>query len=111
MSWIMVPNMSTPPYCCIACGSTPRDESGNHKASAMASAVDVKWGDSVYICESCGHVLAELFGYVSPDKVHELKDRIEELEDVQEEHEALKARVERMLSGAKARREVKANAN
>lgn len=108
--WVKVPAMHLKPYCCIACGGTPRDDEGDNKPAYFCEAVDVNWADSLFLCETCVRILSELYGAVSPEKVDELRqelgDRSIELNKLKEKHETLQERVDRMIDGVKAKREV-----
>ena len=111
MGWVL-DDMRLKPYCCAACGSTPRDDgTGEQLKAAFREAVDINWGDSLYICSSCGRVIGELFGMMSADEAARVvaeNDRLKsELEGAQEDLRTLQGRVDRMLDGKKAVSEVR----
>lgn len=107
--WVATNGMRLKPYCCAGCGSTPTDEDGP-KQAAFCEGVDINWGDSLYICSSCVHVLCDLFGRVEEIThrrvVSELKGTKAALKAITEDYKVLQAKVDRMLDGAKARKEV-----
>lgn len=107
--WVAVTGMKLKPYCCIACGSTPVDEDGPRQAY-FCEAVDVNWGDSLYLCESCVRVLGELAGMLSLDDSKDLKRNLESSkqreDELKEELATLQGRVDRMLDGVRAKKEV-----
>lgn len=106
MALVLVKGMPLEPHSCAACGGGPRDGDGNIVEAVFAEAVDINWGDSLYICKTCSRVIAELWEFETPEEVEKLKKRIEELEAIEEAHEVLKARVRKMLDGSRARKEV-----
>lgn len=111
MSLKLVRSMSLVPHCCAICGGTPRDDDGNQEPSVLAGGVDIDWGGALYICKSCGQVIAELFGGLSLVHANGLRGRVEYLEERERElEEALEVaneRIARMIDGAKARKEAK----
>lgn len=106
MGLILVTGMPLQPHSCVCCGKGARDESGNIRENVFAEAVDINWGDSVYICPECGLVIGELYGMVSPDDVEDLRLKVKELEDFEEKYNELNARVKKILEGNRAKKEV-----
>lgn len=105
----LVTGMPLEPHACVCCAKGPMVD-GEIREHIFAEAVDINWGDSVYICPDCVRVMAELYGFRTPEDVKELTDRIAVLEEMEEAHEKLKKRVGKMLEGARAKKEVKQDA-
>lgn len=110
MRWIKVPAMNLKPYRCSACGSTPRDDAtGDNLPAFFREGVDINWGDSLYICDTCARIISELYGAIPPEEAVELQNENEslrtELEDTLQELKEVNARVDRMLDGVKAKKE------
>jgi len=107
--WVEVEGMKLKPYCCVACGSTPQGEDGPEPAY-FCEAVDINWGDSLYLCYSCARIVGQLRGLVDVEEFHELDVKYTKLktdyEEMMTRYEELEGRVARMLDGAKARKEV-----
>lgn len=115
MKWVAVPAMHLKPYRCLACGSTPRDDEVEGRPNMQAyfcEGVDMNYGDSVFLCGNCVRVLGELRGMVSVKDHERLKKAHEELKythgELKEELTELRARVERMLDGVKAKKQIQA---
>lgn len=103
--------MRLKPYKCTSCGGTPRDEEGNNLPACFVEGVDVNWGDSLYICDSCVRVMGQLIGMETVENSEKLRRKLSEVEtELKQEkdlHEELKDRVDRMIDGKKAVQEVK----
>jgi hypothetical protein len=114
MMWSAVQGMKLKPYCCAACGSSPMEGTENEgegpKQAYFAEGVDINWGDSLYLCDTCVRILGELRGMIDVDKAKKYAKQLDSLrvqyDGLQEEHAALEKRVERMLDGARAKKEV-----
>jgi aminoglycoside N3'-acetyltransferase len=111
--WVVVPAMHLKPYRCIACGSTPRDTTHPNRPQLQAyfcEGVDVNFGDSVFLCEECVKVLGQLRGMVDVDVHEKLMRQHKELEvsyrDLEADYNTQESRIERMLDGVKAKKEV-----
>jgi hypothetical protein len=109
----IVQGMELQPNTCLLCSNNPVDEmTGDQKKAIFAGGVDVDWGNSVYICWECGHLIADLVGRSTKegfDKVVAEKDELqaqynELLEKYEEEHEL----VEKIRAGNEAIKKVKA---
>lgn len=111
MKWVQRKGMHLKPYSCVACGQSATPVNGEMQDAYFAEGVDVNWGDSVFLCESCVWVLGQLAGFLDPDQVNDLKrekSQIEdELEDLKVEHEATEKRMGRILEGSKAMKEAR----
>lgn len=107
MGLILVTGMPLQPHSCVTCGKGPRDENGEIRENVFAEAVDINWGDSVYICPECGLVIGELYGMLSEQDAETLRDRVKELEEYEQKYNDLSKRVKKILEGNKARKEVK----
>jgi hypothetical protein len=114
MKWTKVQGMKLPPQHCTACGSTGEYKEGEGPPDAyFAEAVDVNWGQALYLCDSCVRILGTLRGMMDVENVTELQqeltDTTEQLDDLQISYDALQDRVERMLGGVKAKKEIQAD--
>ena len=97
---------------CLICGCVPtNDQEPNNPPFPMvwAEGMDVNWGQDVLLCKDCCGVIADLWGRVDAEK-HE--DVVDELADLKIEHEAItekyekqKERLNKVLEGARARKE------
>ena len=76
MGWKLVTGMPLQPHACIACGQNPSDVEGRPKEALFAEAVDVDWGNSVYLCASCQNVIVELVTGKTIEEVEKLKDEL-----------------------------------
>lgn len=113
MKWVAVDAMRLKPYKCIACGSTPRDDSVEGRPNMQAyfcEGVDYDWGKSLYLCGNCVRVLGLLRGMVDVDEHEKVKKQVEQLRKEYDtlgfEHDELQERVDRMLGGVKAKKEI-----
>src|SRR4051812_26897033 len=106
MGLILVDGMPLQPHACICCGKGPRDENGDIRENVFAEAIDINWGDSVYICPECGIVIGGLYGMVTEEDVEEDKRKLKKLEDIEDRYDKLNKRVRKMIDGNKARKEV-----
>jgi len=108
----IVKGMELTPQACVICANNPADElTGEQQQAIFAPGVDYDWGNSLYICKSCGEKIADLLGRVPIEEHEELK---EEFEDLKEEHDDLEVRYEsnsellaRIRDGKAAIKEVK----
>lgn len=110
MSLILVTGMPLQPHTCVCCGKGPRDETGEIRENVFAEAVDINWGDSVYICLECGTVIGQLYGMADEEQVSNLRAEVNELKEIKKKYEKLSKRVKQMLKGNQARKEVTENA-
>lgn len=101
----------TAPHCTF-CRGVPRDDDNEPLPGATAEGVDVNWGDNLYICQDCIAIGGELIGMLTPVESEKLRKQIEfrnrQVEKLQGQIQKLEDRVERMLTGAKAVSEAKA---
>lgn len=108
----IVKGMALTPQACVLCANNPVDEAtGEQQEAIFAPGVDVNWGDSVYICDSCCQIIADLKGRVTTEGFDKLTARYDELLqehiDLEEKHEKAKAFIERIKDGNKAVKDVK----
>lgn len=106
MGLILVSGMPLQPHTCVTCGKGPRDESGNIRENVFAEAVDINWGDSVYICPECGTVIGELYGMLREDDVEDLRKKADAYDELEKKYDKLNKRVKQMVKGARAKKEV-----
>jgi hypothetical protein len=115
MRWVATQGFKQQPYACIACGQSPvvlEEDGDRHPEEAyVMEGSDVNWGDTLQLCSSCVRILGELHGMLEPEKVGELKVKIQALEkslkDAQGERDEYKSLNESMLTGARARKRSK----
>lgn len=108
----LVKGMELIPHACVLCANNPADEiTGEQQEAIFAPGVDVNWGDSVYICNSCGQIIADLLGRSTTKGFDELKTRLEGLErayaKLQKKHQKAKEVIERIQVGAAQVKDVK----
>lgn len=108
----IVTGMPLQPSCCTLCGGNPIDESTGEQIKAIyASGVDIDWGNSVYICWECGHLIADLVGRSTKegfDKLLEENDEWrEKYEKLLELYEADQALVAKIREGSSAIKQVR----
>jgi hypothetical protein len=107
----LVVGMELTPQACVLCANNPIDEAtGQQQEAIFAPGVDVNWGDSVYICKSCGEIIADLLGRTTKKGFDRLKDENEELKGRIAELEADTALLERIRDGKDAVKEAKRKA-
>lgn len=109
----LVKGMELIPHACVLCANNPVDEqTGEQQEHIFAPGVDVNWGDSVYICNSCGQIIADLLGRSTLAGFDKLTEKYETLlvnfDDLTEKHDRAKAFIERIKDGNKAVKDVKA---
>lgn len=94
------------PGVCKVCGNHQED----HK-DVVDFDVDVDWGDQLYVCKTCMNIGATLLGYLNPDEAAAMRAEIEQMrserDTATEDLETLQGRVDRMIEGAKAKKEAK----
>lgn len=108
----LVKGMPLIPHACMLCSNNPVDEiNGGQQEAVFAPGVDYDWGNSAYICKSCGELIADLFGRVPLEEhtslmgeYRDLKEAYEKLEDDNEKDRAL---LDRIRDGKQAIKEVK----
>lgn len=85
--------------------------SGGGCSAVTAPGVDINWGDNLYMCEGCVSVAAQLVGLLPEDKVEELVGRNnfleKRLQQVSTELETANERIDKMLEGARAKKEAR----
>jgi hypothetical protein len=108
---VEVEAMSEQPGTCFHCGGSPTVDDEIQHPIIEFQGIDINWGDTPYLCAECVGILCDLVGRVTvkehEDVVGERDQLSEKLQGEQEAHQALQERVNRMLDGAKARREAK----
>lgn len=114
MPLTIVHGMELQPNTCLLCNSNPVDDEGNQKRAIFAEGVDVDWGNSVYICEECADLIADLVGRSTREGFDRL---VQEVEELQEKYDELLAKyeenselVDKIRSGSDAIKKVKATA-
>ena len=107
---MVVPGCAGPPGHCGICHQVPRDEEDN-AAPVIDTNVDIDYGDNLYICVNCARVIGALIDMVSEEDVSKLRADIAQLEaaneELEENNETLQGRIDRMIDGARAKREAK----
>lgn len=100
------------PHACVLCANNPVDEqTGGQQEAVFAPGVDVNWGDSVYICDSCCQIIADLKGRVTVEGFDKLEAENEKLKKayskLEKDHEKAKALLDRIADGKAAVKTVK----
>ena len=103
--------MALIPHACVNCGSTGQQGEDGPPESIFFGGVDINWGDSLYLCMGCAQVVAQLVGFHTPaeyDKVARQNKKLsQQVEKLTVERDNLEGRMNRMLDGARARKEAK----
>jgi len=106
----VVGNMSLEPGHCGICRQTPMDSQGN-PIPCIDTGVDINWGEQLYICHQCANIIGILIGNEDKDVAVKLRADLSQAEKAVEEltgeRDTLQARIDRMIDGAKARKEAK----
>lgn len=106
----IVDNMNLPPGHCGLCRGTPVDHDGNVEP-CIDTGVDVNWGEQLYICGNCAVIVGILGGCEDKDVANKIRADLDQaektVEEVTGERDVLQARIDRMIDGARARREAK----
>lgn len=98
---------------CLICHCRPTTDDAIPKPHPMiiAPGVDVNWGEDFQICIICAGVIADLLGRPSSRSVEILKRQYEQVksqfEEVTEAYEKQGRRINRILEGKRAEKEVK----
>jgi len=106
----LVDNMSLTPGHCGICRGTPMKADGTPEP-CIDTGVDVNWGEQLYICGPCANIIGILAGNEDKDVAAQLRADLAQAEksvgDLREERDTLQARIDRMIDGARARKEAK----
>lgn len=109
MRWVKTNGMPLKPYCCAGCGSTGEMGEDGPPPAYFREGVDINWGDSLYICDTCCRILGELRGMADVDKVQALESAVTQWKDkydtVKRNLDEAQNRIDRMLDGVKAKKE------
>lgn len=108
----VVEGMELTPQSCVLCSNNPVHEvTGEQQKAIFAPGVDVNWGDSVYICWSCAHIIADLLERVTVEGFDQLTTKYENLKVAHEElkanHERARALLDRIKDGKAAIQEAR----
>ena len=111
----LVKGMELTPNSCVLCANNPVDEvSGEQQDAIFAPGVDVNWGDSVYICKSCGEIIADLLGRVPKSGFDKLQERHEQLKEKHEklvrQHARARELLDRVKDGKQAEKQIRSTA-
>jgi hypothetical protein len=106
----VVDNMAAQPGHCGICRGTPTDADGT-VIPCIDTGVDVNWGENLYICMPCARVIGILSGNEDMDVAVKIRADLEQaekqIEDLTEERDVAQARIDRMIDGARAKKEAK----
>lgn len=110
MALAVVQTMEQNPGCCIICRGTPTDAEGRLRPAIDAD-MEVNFGDWVYVCIECAEILAMLIGCLSMERSEQLQAMLHDANDhsekLQEELDRERERMERLINGKRALREIK----
>jgi hypothetical protein len=102
----LVDRMTQNPPVCLHCGSGNVEDHAGQIPRAIDLEREVNWGDSTYLCEKCGMLVAGLLDFISPDDYKELERTIasqkKQLHEVKAMLHAQKRRTTAILEGKKA---------
>lgn len=112
MTLVLVEGMPDTPGVCALCAGNPIDEITNEQQQAIfAEGVDIDWGNSLYICLSCAHIIANLIDRATQEGFDKLQDKYEKLylehEELQTEHDEMKEVVATIRAGAAASKKLR----
>jgi hypothetical protein len=108
---VMAPELGPPK--CLGCGrgNTPDDGDTLDDFWVLDLERDYNWGDPAYLCKYCCRVVAGESGYAPADQIDLLAATIEqkntEIHDLEARLDAVQQRVQRVLEGKKAERQLK----
>jgi hypothetical protein len=104
----------TPDGDCTACGNHPVDETKPNRPPlpmVWATGLDINWGESLLLCMNCAGVISDLLDRPSRELVTKLKDELKlarkQRDKANEKLQAQQTKIDRILSGAKAKKELK----
>lgn len=108
----LVKGMALSPNACVLCANNPVDEiTGEQLEHVFAPGVDVNWGNSVYICDSCCQIIADLKGRVTVAGFDKLKEENKELSkanvDLKGKLEKAQGFLDRITDGKAAVKQIK----
>lgn len=108
----LVKGMPLTPNACVLCASNPVDEiTGEQLEHVFAPGVDVDWGNSVYICNGCAHIISDLMGRSTVEGFDKLSRENRKLKKayarLEEDHEKAKALLDRIADGKAAVKQVR----
>lgn len=107
----LVERMTQHPPLCLHCGGGNTADDVGHVPRAIDLEREVNWGDSTYLCENCGALIAGLLEYISPAEAQDLRTAIAardtEVHNLRAELQAQKRRSDQILLGRAALTEEK----
>jgi hypothetical protein len=108
----LVDRMTQNPPVCLHCGSGNVEDSAGQMPRAIDLEREVNWGDSTYLCENCGLLVAGLLDCITKEQYQDLERTIKSLREQLHESKALyqgqKRRTTAILEGKKAIQEERA---
>lgn len=112
MTLVLVEGMPDTPGVCALCAGNPIDEITNEQQQAIfAEGVDIDWGNSLYICLSCAHIIANLIDRATQEGFDKLaaerEDLKEQLDNLQAEYDEMKEVVATIRAGAAASKKLR----
>jgi hypothetical protein len=110
MTLVLVDKMENNPGCCIICRGTPTAMDGSI-LPAIEGDMEVDAGEYVYICQECLGIMARMCGWITPEEANRYSEEIqrfeEDLEDMETDLEKERERMEAMINGKRALREIR----
>ncbi len=111
MPLVLVHGMPDTPNACAICGGNAYDEvKGEQQDAIWAEGIDIDWGNSLYICLECAHIIANLIDRATQkgfDKVVAERDGLKaELEVLQEKYDEAQGFLDKIREGAAARKKL-----
>lgn len=107
----LVERMTQNPPVCLHCGSGNVEDHAGQIPRAIDLEREVNWGDSTYLCENCGLLVAGLLDCITRDQYQELERTISSLKTERHELKAQlqgqKRRTTAIMQGKKALQEEK----
>lgn len=111
MPLVLVHGMPDTPNACAICGSAPVDQqTGAPEDAIFAEGVDIDWGNSLYICLECAHIIANLIDRATQEGFDKLMKEAQDwkklYEDLKTRHDELQGFVDKIREGAAARKKI-----
>lgn len=107
----LVDGMELSPGACAMCAGNPVDVDGHQRQAIFAEGVDIDFGNALYVCMDCAHIIADLIdrvpqdGYDAMEKKHQAL--LEAHAKLEAEHEETLDIVEQIRAGAAASKKLR----
>ena len=110
----LVERMTQHPPVCLHCGAGNAAPEEEMPRRAVDLEREVNWGDSTYICEDCGGLIAALLDFISPGEAQNLQQmlaaRNKQIHELRAQLSEKSRRMEAIVAGKRALKEERASA-